>query len=56
MELTGSRLRSGLKVQGPNVDGIEQLAAQMQSILSGDAAGALIFAERSRKASTSTSK
>jgi copper/silver efflux system protein len=46
MELTGIKTPLGLKVQGPNVDGIEQLAAQMQSVLSSMPQVRSIFAER----------
>jgi Cu(I)/Ag(I) efflux system membrane protein CusA/SilA len=35
MELTGIKTPLGLKVQGPNVEGIEQLAAQIQKVLGG---------------------
>src|SRR5579883_3202194 len=34
MELTGIKTPLGMKVQGPDVDGIEQLASQMQNVLS----------------------
>jgi Cu(I)/Ag(I) efflux system membrane protein CusA/SilA len=34
MELTGIKTPLGLKVQGPNVDGIEQLASELQKLLS----------------------
>jgi Cu(I)/Ag(I) efflux system membrane protein CusA/SilA len=46
MELTGIKTPLGLKVQGPNVDGIEQLAAQMQSVLSAMPQVRSVFAER----------
>ena len=46
MELTGIKTPLGLKVQGPNVDGIEQLAAKMQGVLSGMPQVRSIFAER----------
>jgi Cu(I)/Ag(I) efflux system membrane protein CusA/SilA len=46
MELTGIKTPLGLKVQGPNVDGIEQLAAKMQSVLSSMPQVRSIFAER----------
>jgi len=46
MELTGIKTPLGLKVQGPNVDGIEQLAAQMQGVLSAMPQVRSIFAER----------
>ena len=46
MELTGIKTPLGLKVQGPNVDGIEQLAARMQAVLSSMPQVRSIFAER----------
>ena len=46
MELTGIKTPLGLKVQGPNVDGIEQLAAKMQAVLSAMPQVRSIFAER----------
>jgi Cu(I)/Ag(I) efflux system membrane protein CusA/SilA len=46
MELTGIKTPLGLKVQGPNVDGIEQLAAQIQSVLSAMPQVRSVFAER----------
>jgi Cu(I)/Ag(I) efflux system membrane protein CusA/SilA len=46
MELTGIKTPLGLKVQGPNVDGIEQLAAQMQGVLSTMPQVRSVFAER----------
>lgn len=46
MELTGIKTPLGLKVQGPNVDGIEQLASQMQSVLSQMPQVRSAFAER----------
>jgi len=46
MELTGIKTPLGLKVQGPNVDGIEQLASQMQGVLSAMPQVRSIFAER----------
>jgi Cu(I)/Ag(I) efflux system membrane protein CusA/SilA len=46
MELTGIKTPLGLKVQGPNVDGIEQLAAQIQGVLSAMSQVRSIFAER----------
>jgi copper/silver efflux system protein len=46
MELTGIKTPLGLKVQGPNVDGIEQLASQMQAVLSATPQVRSIFAER----------
>ena len=46
MELTGIKTPLGLKVQGPNVDGIEQLASQIQNVLSAMPQVRSIFAER----------
>src|SRR5450432_1227621 len=46
MELTGIKTPVGLKVQGPSVDGIEQLAAKMQGVLSSMPQIRSIFAER----------
>ena len=46
MELTGIKTPLGLKVQGPNVDGIEQLAAQIQKVLGGMGQVRSVFAER----------
>jgi Cu(I)/Ag(I) efflux system membrane protein CusA/SilA len=46
MELTGIKTPLGLKVQGPSVDGIEQLAAKMQGVLSSMPQVRSIFAER----------
>jgi Cu(I)/Ag(I) efflux system membrane protein CusA/SilA len=46
MELTGIKTPLGLKVQGPNVDGIQQLAAQIQNVLGGMAQVRSVFAER----------
>jgi Cu(I)/Ag(I) efflux system membrane protein CusA/SilA len=45
MELTGIKTPLGLKVQGVNVDGIEQLAAKMQGVLSSMPQVRSIFAE-----------
>jgi Cu(I)/Ag(I) efflux system membrane protein CusA/SilA len=46
MELTGIKTPLGLKVQGPDVDGIEQLAAKIQNTLSGMGQVRSVFAER----------
>src|SRR6185437_8942864 len=46
MELTGIKTPLGMKVQGPNVEGIEQLAAQIQGVLSTMPQVRSIFAER----------
>jgi copper/silver efflux system protein len=46
MELTGIKTPVGLKIQGPNLDGIQQVGAQVQQILSGIPTTRSIFAER----------
>jgi Cu(I)/Ag(I) efflux system membrane protein CusA/SilA len=46
MELTGIKTPLGLKVQGPNVDGIERAASEIQAALSGLPQVRSIFAER----------
>jgi copper/silver efflux system protein len=46
MELTGIKTPLGLKVQGLSVDGIQQLASQIQRILSGMPQMRSIFAEK----------
>ena len=46
MELTGIKTPLGLKVQGPNVDGIERVAGQMQTVLGTLPQLRSIFAER----------
>jgi len=46
MELTGIKTPLGMKVQGPNVDGIQQLAAQIQTVLSGLPQVRSVFAEK----------
>ena len=46
MELTGIKTPLGLKVQGPNVEGIEQVASQMQRVLSTLPQVRSVFAER----------
>jgi copper/silver efflux system protein len=46
MELTGIKTPLGMKVQGPNVEGIQQLASQIQSVLSGLPEMRSIFAEK----------
>lgn len=46
MELTGIKTPVGLKVQGPNVEGIQQAGAQLQQILGGIPELRSIFAER----------
>jgi Cu(I)/Ag(I) efflux system membrane protein CusA/SilA len=46
MELTGIKTPLGLKIQGPTLDGIQQVGAQVQQILSGIPEMRSIFAER----------
>ena len=46
MELTGIKTPVGLKIQGLNVQGIQQAGAQVQQVLSGIPALRSIFAER----------
>jgi copper/silver efflux system protein len=46
MELTGIKTPVGLKIQGPNLDDIQQVGAQVQSILSSLAGVRSVFAER----------
>jgi Cu(I)/Ag(I) efflux system membrane protein CusA/SilA len=46
MELTGIKTPVGLKIQGPNIDGIQQVGAQVQQILSKLPEMRSIFAER----------
>ncbi|MGI8959023.1 MAG: efflux RND transporter permease subunit [Bryobacteraceae bacterium] len=46
MELTGIKTPLGLKVQGPNVDGIEQLASKIQNVLSTMPQVRSVFSER----------
>jgi len=46
MELTGIKTPLGLKIQGPNLDGIQQLGAQVQQILSAIPEMRSIYAER----------
>jgi Cu(I)/Ag(I) efflux system membrane protein CusA/SilA len=46
MELTGIKTPLGMKVQGPNVDGIQQLASQIQNVLSGLPEMRSVFAEK----------
>jgi len=46
MELTGIKTPLGIKVQGPNVDGVERLAAQIQALLATMPQQRSIFAER----------
>jgi copper/silver efflux system protein len=46
MELTGIKTPLGMKVQGPTIDGIQQLASQIQSVLSGLPQVRSVFSER----------
>ncbi|GAC1432046.1 MAG: hypothetical protein NVSMB6_30210 [Burkholderiaceae bacterium] len=46
MELTGIKTPLGIKVQGPNVEGIEQAASQIQRVLSTMPQVRSVFAER----------
>src|ERR1700728_846711 len=46
MELTGIKTPLGLKIQGPNLEGIQQVGAQVQQILSTIPEVRSIFAER----------
>jgi copper/silver efflux system protein len=46
MELTGIKTPLGMKVQGPNVEGIEQAASQIQRVLSTMPQVRSVFAER----------
>lgn len=46
MELTGIKTPLGLKVQGPDINGIQQLASRIQNVLSGLPDTRSIFAEK----------
>jgi Cu(I)/Ag(I) efflux system membrane protein CusA/SilA len=46
MELTGIKTPVGLKIQGPNLEGIQQLGSQIEQILSGHSKARAVFAER----------
>jgi copper/silver efflux system protein len=46
MELTGIKTPLGMKIQGPTLDGIQQVAAQLQQVLTGLPDVRSIFAER----------
>jgi Cu(I)/Ag(I) efflux system membrane protein CusA/SilA len=46
MELTGIKTPVGMKIQGPNLEGIQQLGAQIEQILAGHLKARAIFAER----------
>src|SRR5258708_6006760 len=46
MELTGIKTPVGLKIQGPNVEGIQQAGTQLRQVLAGIAELRSVFAER----------
>ena len=46
MELTGIKTPVGLKIQGPNIEGIQQLGTQVQQVLSAIPELRSVFAER----------
>jgi Cu(I)/Ag(I) efflux system membrane protein CusA/SilA len=46
MELTGIKTPVGMKIQGPSVEGIQQVGAQISQILSGQPDVQSVFAER----------
>ncbi|MHB8525318.1 MAG: efflux RND transporter permease subunit [Candidatus Acidiferrales bacterium] len=46
MELTGIKTPVGMKIQGPNLEGIQQIGAQIGDILSGQPGVQSVFAER----------
>ena len=46
MELTGIKTAVGIKIQGPDLEHIQQIGAQIQKILSGLPAARAVFAER----------
>jgi copper/silver efflux system protein len=46
MALTGIKTPVGMKIQGPSVDGIQQVGAQVQQVLSGISQVRSVFAER----------
>lgn len=46
MALTGIKTPLGMKIQGPSLDGIQQLGSQIQQILSGNSQVRSVFAER----------
>src|SRR6202166_1000414 len=46
MELTGIKTPLGLKIQGPNLEGVQQVGAQVQQILSATPEMRFIFADR----------
>jgi Cu(I)/Ag(I) efflux system membrane protein CusA/SilA len=46
MELTGIKTPVGMKIQGPNVDTLQQIGAQIEQILSAQGQARAVFAER----------
>ncbi|MGH8143106.1 MAG: efflux RND transporter permease subunit [Steroidobacteraceae bacterium] len=46
MELTGIKTPVGMKIQGPNLEGIQQIGAEVTRILSGQPGVQSVFAER----------
>jgi Cu(I)/Ag(I) efflux system membrane protein CusA/SilA len=46
MALTGIKTPLGMKIQGPSLDGIQQLGSQIQQVLSGNSQVSSVFAER----------
>jgi Cu(I)/Ag(I) efflux system membrane protein CusA/SilA len=46
MELTGIKTPVGMKIQGPNVDTLQQLGAQIEQVLSAQKQARAVFAER----------
>ncbi|HET7872878.1 MAG TPA: CusA/CzcA family heavy metal efflux RND transporter, partial [Terriglobales bacterium] len=46
MELTGIKTPVGMKIQGPSLEGIQQLGAQVEQILAGLPQARAVFAER----------
>jgi len=45
MALTGIKTPVGMKIQGPNLEGIQQLGAQIQQVLSQTSQVSSVFAE-----------
>ena len=52
MELTGIKTPVGMKIQGPNLEGIEQVGAQVNQVLSSMPQVRSVFAERVARGST----
>ena len=46
MSLTGIKTPLGMKIQGPSLDGIQQVGSQIQQVLSGNSQVRSVFAER----------